>query len=215
VGVPQVLIRLLAKPFSAAAAFCGKERPTPAFTYQSVCQTADPGGALRTAARERLLTQRAEATGAAIESVRIEVDGFSGGAAERFEREVAAEIARLKRAVAHGDDLGVALSALVAPSARERIDALRAAGVRTLMLDECHHLASLWGYLVRAVIAALGDVYVVGLTATSPSASPAAAPIVANPWMAPSSRATIVAGESPDRPKVYRAGRSLARNPSR
>ena len=36
------------------------------------------------------------------------------------------------------------------------IEALRAAGVGTLVLDECHHLASLWGYLVRAVIAALG-----------------------------------------------------------
>ncbi len=40
---------------------------------------------------------------------------------------------------------------------------------RHVVLDECHQLLSLWGYLVRAVLAALGDdVHVVGLTATSP-----------------------------------------------
>ncbi len=37
------------------------------------------------------------------------------------------------------------------------------------MLDECHHLASLWGYVVRAVLEELGGgVQVVGLTATPP-----------------------------------------------
>ena len=39
----------------------------------------------------------------------------------------------------------------------------------TVVLDECHHLASLWGYVVRAVLEELGgDVHVVGLTATPP-----------------------------------------------
>ena len=58
---------------------------------------------------------------------------------------------------------------LLAPGARERVEALRAAGVGTIVLDECHHLASLWGYVVRAVLEELGgDVHVVGLTATPP-----------------------------------------------
>ncbi len=30
------------------------------------------------------------------------------------------------------------------------------------MLDECHHLASLWGYVVRAALAELGGVHVIG-----------------------------------------------------
>ena len=38
------------------------------------------------------------------------------------------------------------------------------------MLDECHHLASLWGYIVREAIEELGDVHLVGLTATPPDA---------------------------------------------
>ena len=37
-----------------------------------------------------------------------------------------------------------------------------------MILDECHHLVSMWGYLVRDVLGELGDVHVVGLTATSP-----------------------------------------------
>jgi superfamily II DNA or RNA helicase len=151
------------------AEYAGPSGPLHVFTYQSVCQTADPGGALRTAACERLVAERASATGATIEQVRQEVEGFAGAARERFERDVAAEVARLKRGVARGEDLGVALDALVAPAARERIGELVAGGVGTLVLDECHHLASLWGYLVRAVIAALGDISVVGLTATPPS----------------------------------------------
>ena len=37
------------------------------------------------------------------------------------------------------------------------------------MLDECHHLASLWGYVVRAVLEELGETHVIGLTATPPA----------------------------------------------
>jgi superfamily II DNA or RNA helicase len=61
------------------------------------------------------------------------------------------------------------LADLLAPGSRSRIEALRATGVRTVVLDECHHLASLWGYVVRAVLEELGEhVHVVGLTATPP-----------------------------------------------
>ena len=147
------------------AAYAGPAGPLHVLTYQSVCQTADPGGALRAAARERLVAERAAATGAAVEDVRAEIARFTGGAKERLERDLSAEVTRLKRGAARGEELG----ALIAPAAQARIDALLAAGVGTLVLDECHHLASLWGYLVRAAIAALGDVHVVGLTATSPS----------------------------------------------
>jgi superfamily II DNA or RNA helicase len=49
------------------------------------------------------------------------------------------------------------------------VDRLRALGVRTVVLDECHHLASLWDYVVRAVLDELDDeVHVIGLTATPP-----------------------------------------------
>ena len=49
--------------------------------------------------------------------------------------------------------------------------ALQAGRVGVVVLDECHHLASMWGYVVRAVLDLLGgeDVHVIGLTATPPS----------------------------------------------
>src|SRR4051794_102399 len=151
------------------ASFLAPAGPLQVLTYQAICQTSDPGGALRAAALEGLVAERAQATGDPVDQVRVEVDGFTGTARERFERELGAEVARLKRAAARGDGPPIALATLLAPTARERVAGLVAAGVATLVLDECHHLASLWGYLVQSVIEALPECYVVGLTATSPT----------------------------------------------
>lgn len=72
-------------------------------TYQAMCQTDDPGGALREAATVRLIAERAQATGTPRERVRAEVTAFTGSAREHFGRDVATEIARLKRAAARGE----------------------------------------------------------------------------------------------------------------
>ena len=48
-------------------------------------------------------------------------------------------------------------------------------GVGVVLLDECHHLASLWGYVIRAVLDELPEgVHVIGLTATPPVILPQA-----------------------------------------
>jgi hypothetical protein len=151
------------------AAFLAPQGELHVLTYQSICQTSDPSGALRAAAEQRLVSERAAAMGAAAPDVQAEVAGFTGAARERFERDVSAEIARCKKAAVRGDATAFAAASLLSGPARTRLDGLVAAGIGTLVLDECHHLASLWGYLVRAVIAELPDVHVVGLTATSPS----------------------------------------------
>jgi superfamily II DNA or RNA helicase len=152
------------------AAYLAPDGPLHVFTYQAICQTNDPGGALREAATERLIAERAQVTGTPRERVRVEVAAFTGSAREHFERDVATEIARLKRAAARGEGPeAVRFEDLLAPTARERVAQLLAAGVGTLVLDECHHLASLWGYLVGTVIRALEDVHTIGLTATTPS----------------------------------------------
>jgi hypothetical protein len=63
----------------------------------------------------------------------------------------------------------VSLGDLVSSAALARVAHLRAAGVGTVVLDDCHALASPWGSLVRAVLAELGDdLHVIGLTATPP-----------------------------------------------
>ncbi len=151
------------------AAFLAPQGALHVLTYQSICQTSDPGGALREAAEQHLIEERAAATGSSAAAVRAEVTAFTGVARERFERDVAAEVARSKRAAVQGDAAALTAGALLSSTARTRLDEFFAAGIGTLVLDECHHLASLWGYLVRAAISELPDVHVVGLTATSPS----------------------------------------------
>ena len=56
------------------------------------------------------------------------------------------------------------------PNGRRLLERIHAGGQWTLILDECHHLLEMWGYLLRALVDALGDsVFVVALTATPPS----------------------------------------------
>jgi superfamily II DNA or RNA helicase len=115
-----------------------------ALTYQALCQTADPDGALRAAAEAQL---------------------GPSAPSRRRDAELARAIAALKKEVARGGGV----RALLAPGAVDRVDALRDGGIRTVILDECHHLVSMWGYLVRAVLSELGpEVHVIGLTATAP-----------------------------------------------
>ncbi len=56
------------------------------------------------------------------------------------------------------------------PNGRALVEAMRATGPWTLVLDECHHLIEVWGRLIADLLALLtadhGDVAVIGLTAT-------------------------------------------------
>ena len=147
--------------------------PEPAFpiavmTYQSLCQLEDPEVALGRVAAGRWEAERAAATGVDVETVRGE--RYEGAAAERRAREIARITAGVKREIARGEHAGVELADLLSATAKARVAALQAGRVGTVVLDECHHLASMWGYVVRAVLDALGgeDIHVIGLTATPP-----------------------------------------------
>jgi superfamily II DNA or RNA helicase len=62
------------------------------------------------------------------------------------------------------------LLSLLHPNGRKLIEQIKMSGQWTILLDECHHLLEMWGYLVRALVHELGDnVFLVGLTATPPS----------------------------------------------
>jgi superfamily II DNA or RNA helicase len=148
--------------------------PEPAFpiacmTYQSLCQLEDPEVLIGRVAAERWVAERAKATGQGIEEVQSE--RYDGPAAERRSREIARITAAVKREIARGEHAGVELADLLSPTAKARVAALQAGRVGVVVLDECHHLASMWGYVVRAVLDLLGgeDVHVIGLTATPPS----------------------------------------------
>jgi len=64
-----------------------------------------------------------------------------------------------------GEEIGKFLH----PNARALIQALVDFGVRTIVLDECHHLLDYWAIVLRYLIEQIPDARVIGLTATLPS----------------------------------------------
>ncbi|HYK32646.1 MAG TPA: DEAD/DEAH box helicase family protein [Streptosporangiaceae bacterium] len=139
-------------------------------TYQSLCQLDDPAAAIRGQAEHRWAADRAKATGSSTEDVQREAATWTGAAQTRRQRELARVMATIRREIAKGATPGADLDQLLGPGARQRITELRASGIKTVVLDECHHLASMWGYVVRAALSQLPDVHVVALTATPPDA---------------------------------------------
>jgi superfamily II DNA or RNA helicase len=146
------------------------DAPIACLTYQALCQLEDPAVALGDLAERRWAADRASTTGSSVAEVEREASTWTGEAAARRKRDLARITASLKREIARAEHGELRLGELLSPGARQRIDLLRASGVQTVVLDECHHLASLWGYIVRAAVAELGDVHLVGLTATPPDA---------------------------------------------
>ncbi|MDP2710084.1 MAG: DEAD/DEAH box helicase family protein, partial [Solirubrobacteraceae bacterium] len=138
-------------------------------TYQSLARLDDPDAALSALAAARWADERARATGRAPDEVAAEAAAWQGAADERRRRQLTRIVASLKREIARGEHAGIDFTQLLGAPARERIDVLRGNGVATVVLDECHHLASLWGYVVRALLDELGETHVIGLTATPPA----------------------------------------------
>jgi superfamily II DNA or RNA helicase len=140
IGAPAVVLC----PTAAIQSQWAAHREVTALTYQALCRTDDPEGALRAVAEARL--------GPAV-------------ASRRRDEELARAVAALKVDLARSGGARELMSA----TAMARLDGLREAGVRTVILDECHHVVSLWGYIVRAALDELGpEVHVIGLTATAP-----------------------------------------------
>jgi hypothetical protein len=165
-----------------AVAAADPSAPIACLTYQSLCQLDDPAAAVREQAERRWASDRARATGGSSQDAMREAGGWAGAARDRHQREVARIMAAIRRDIAKGHGAGgtgagaggtgagLEFDQLLGPGATERIAALRTNGVRTVVLDECHHLASMWGYVVRAALAQLPAVHVVALTATPPDA---------------------------------------------
>ncbi|NTV24177.1 MAG: DEAD/DEAH box helicase family protein, partial [Nanoarchaeota archaeon] len=53
-------------------------------------------------------------------------------------------------------------------NAKKLIDDLAKAGVRTIIMDECHHLLDYWALIIKELIKRLDKPYLIGLTATPP-----------------------------------------------
>ena len=167
---PLAVRRFVDRP-DTSMAVAGMEPgfPIACLTYQSLCRLDDPALAIRRAAEARWAAERAKVTGQREDRVLAEAAGWSGEAAARRARELARISGQVKREIARGEHDGAELGELLSPAARERVEVLRRSNVRTVVLDECHHLASLWGYIVREIVEMLGPVHLIGLTATPPA----------------------------------------------
>ncbi|MHA1852436.1 MAG: DEAD/DEAH box helicase, partial [Candidatus Heimdallarchaeaceae archaeon] len=54
------------------------------------------------------------------------------------------------------------------PNTLKIIEQLKRKGIGVIVLDECHHLTSIWAFITRYLIEEFGQPFVVGLTATPP-----------------------------------------------
>ncbi|MEZ5079623.1 MAG: DEAD/DEAH box helicase family protein [Thermoleophilia bacterium] len=138
-------------------------------TYQGVSRLDDPAEVLGDVAERRWAAERARATGSSLDAMLTEGRLWTGAAAQRRRRELAVIGRGIKREIARAEHGDLHVGALFSESVRKRLDLLRERGVGTIVLDECHHLASMWGYVVRAIVEEFGDVHLVGLTATPPA----------------------------------------------
>ena len=141
--------------------------PVTALTYQAVCDLETVGSAIderavalwrqSLAADSNLLPEEAEAQ---LQSLAVDN--------EHYREDLAHFRGKARTLLARGGDRAELL-ALLHPKGRAMLEHMKASGPWTLVLDECHHLLEMWGYLVRALVEELGDgVFVVGLTATPP-----------------------------------------------
>jgi len=100
-------------------------------------------------------------------SAQARIDTLQSNNPKEYRRELAKRYNRIKRELLRSEDEDIA--PFLHPNAKKLIDALVAHGVRTVVLDECHHLLDYWAIVLRYLIQQIDDPRVVGLTATLPS----------------------------------------------
>jgi len=84
-----------------------------------------------------------------------------------YQKEISRRRKRIKRDLLRSKSVEV--GEFLHPNARRLIDDLVAHGVRTVILDECHHLLDYWAIVLRYLINKIEEPKVIGLTATLPS----------------------------------------------
>ncbi len=109
-----------------------------------------------------------EDEGLSLEEAASQIELMKTAGRPIYQAELARFRQKARKLVASGGEREELLS-LLHPNGRQLLDRMKGWHGWTLVLDECHHLLDLWGYLVRAIVEELGDeTFVVGLTATPP-----------------------------------------------
>jgi superfamily II DNA or RNA helicase len=99
---------------------------------------------------------------------RQEIERRQVADSQQFRRDLSRFRRRARQMIARGDDSDRLLD-LLHPNGKQLVERIAAFPDCTIVLDECHHLLEMWGYLVRALVEVMGEnTLVVGLTATPP-----------------------------------------------
>lgn len=140
-----------------------------ALTYQAL-SVVETDGPWEEAARERWATDLMR-DGRTRQRATDWLDALARDNPAAYKRGIASRASTIRSRVDELDD--DAIAALLGAGARKRLDALVAAGIATIIVDECHHLRAHWAlvvhYLLRRLRAAGARPTLIGLTATEPS----------------------------------------------
>jgi superfamily II DNA or RNA helicase len=142
--------------------------PINCFTYQLLATPGEAQEGIRQMARqswlEELLTDGRAADPAAAEA---RLQTLQRDNPDAYAQELAHRHLRVKREFLRHDSADV--TPFLHANARKLIDDLVTYGVRTIVLDECHHLLAYWAIVLRHFISRVRDPVVIGLTATLPN----------------------------------------------
>jgi superfamily II DNA or RNA helicase len=142
--------------------------PISVFTYQLISTSAAADEQIKDMARrawveELLVAGQADGE----EQARARLEEIRENNPSAYSRDLARRSGRVKRAALRSDDPNV--SRFLHANARRLVDDLMAHGVRTVLLDECHHLLDYWAIVIGHLVGRIDDPTVIGLTATLPS----------------------------------------------
>jgi superfamily II DNA or RNA helicase len=142
--------------------------PLTALTYQSLCSLETDHDEVEAHAMDLWRRDVERRDGLPADAAEASIERLRQANPTHFSQDLAHYREQARSLIAQGgstDDL----LALLHRNGRAIVERARETGPVSLILDECHHLLELWGYLVRAVIDYLGpETFVIGLTATPP-----------------------------------------------
>ena len=119
-----------------------------ALTYQAL-SVVETDGPWEEAARERWTTDLMR-DGRARERATDWLDALARDNPAAYKRGIASRASTIRSRVDELDD--DAIAALLGAGARKRLDALVAAGIATIIVDECHHLRAHWALVVHYLL---------------------------------------------------------------
>jgi superfamily II DNA or RNA helicase len=142
----------------------GRFAPISVYTYQLISAPGESRELLRETALKMWLEELLKREGV---DARGRLETMRRNNPDAYGRELGRRAGRAKRDLLRRGDADVAR--FLHPNARALIDGLVNRGVKTVVLDECHHLLDYWAVVLRYLIGRISDPRVVGLTATLPS----------------------------------------------